>query len=421
MKEEIIRINKNTFVHLCNTKKFKSNIIAAFLLTDLNKETVTKTALIPAVLRRGTTKQKTMKEISMKMDDMYGAFFDASIDKIGDKQAVELYISSIDNDYVLSDEDLMNESLNFIYDLLYNPKLENGVFDSEYVAQEKETIRELIKGKINNKSSYATLRCIEEMFGDKPYALFKYGNEEDLEKIDAKNLYEHYKNLLETSEKHFYVSGNINPEKVKEFFYSKFEKADVEEEKIIRTKKDNITKSEVKNVIDRMNVTQGKLVLGYDVDLELTPENFYKMLVYNAILGSSSNSKLFQNVREKASLAYTTRSTYIKHKGVLLVTAGIELDKYDKALELIKIQIEDMKNGNFSNEDLKDAKVFLENLFTSCLDDQATMIELEMGQFIAGIDDDVEKMVERINNVSREDVIEVANKLSLNTNYYLTK
>ena len=244
----------------------------------------------------------------------------------------------------------------------------------------------------------------------------------DLDKIDANNLYEQYKKLLETSEKHFYISGNVDIEKLKNFFEEKFEKADISDSSnIVRTKKDDIKVQDVKNVFEHMDVTQGKLVLGYDVDVDLSAESFYKMLVYNAILGSSSNSKLFQNVREKASLAYTTRSTYIKHKGVLLVTAGIELDKHDKALELIEIQVDDMKKGNFTDEDLKDAKVFLENLFTSCLDDQTTMIELSIGQFIAGIPDDVEQMVEKIKNVSRDDVVEVANKLTLVTNYYLAK
>ena len=144
------------------------------------------------------------------------------------------------------------------------------------------------------------------------------------------------------------------------------------------------------------------------------------MTLYNTILGASSNSKLFQNVREKASLAYTTRSTYLKHKGVLFVSAGIELDKYEKALELIKIQVDDMRNGNFSDEDLIDAKVFLKNLFNSVKDDQITVIELSIGQFILGVDDTIDEMIAGFEKVTKEDVIEVANKVNLVTNYWLT-
>lgn len=414
-----MRINEKTFIHITRAENFKSNVIAAFLLVDLNKKTVTKNALIPAVLRRGTQNLQTMKDISIKMNEMYGAVFDASTDKIGDKQSIQLYISPIDNAYALEGEDLLGESLQFIYDVIFHPKLENGVFDAEYVAGEKETLRELIKGKINNKASYANFRCLEEMLGDDPYALYKYGNEADLNEITPENLYEQYQHLLKTAEIHFYISGNVDSESVKAFFLDKFERQDGPFEESIRTKKAKIGFEEEKQIIENMDVVQGKLVLGYDVDLPIGTDSLYKVLVYNAILGSSSNSKLFQNVREKASLAYTIRSSYLKHKGILLLSAGIEADKYDKALELIKVQVDDMKNGNFTDEDIQDAKVFLENLFLSCLDDQTTLIELDIGQFVAGIEDSVEEMVKKIHMVSREDIIEVGNQVKLATTYYL--
>ena len=132
------------------------------------------------------------------------------------------YTSVINNKFALNGEDLMSDALNFMYEAIYNPYLENGVFSEEYVKGEKETLREIIKGKINNKGSYAMFRCTEEMFGENPYALFKYGVEEDLEAITAENLYERYKELLETSEKHFYVCGDVNEEDIKSFFCSKF-------------------------------------------------------------------------------------------------------------------------------------------------------------------------------------------------------
>ena len=420
LKESVIRINEKVVIHFIKTDKFKSNVVAAFLLTELTRENITKNALIPAVLRRGTATLNTMKDISIKMDDLYGAIFDVSTDKIGDKQAIQLYTSVINNKFALNGEDLMSEALNFMYEAIYNPYLENGVFSEDYVRGEKETLREIIKGKINNKGAYATFRCTEEMFGDNPYALFKYGNEEDLELITAENLYAQYKHLLETSEKHFYVCGDVNEDDVKAFFCSKFEEREVSEELLKPLTKSEIKYDGVKEIVEKMDVTQGKLVLGYDVDVDLSKESFYKMTLYNTILGASSNSKLFQNVREKASLAYTTRSTYLKHKGVLFVTAGIELDKYEKALELIKIQVDDMRNGNFSDEDLIDAKVFLKNLFNSVKDDQITVIELSIGQFILGVNETIDDMIAGFEKVTREDVIEVANKVNLVTNYWLT-
>ena len=420
MKESIVRINEKVVIHFIKTDKFKSNVVAAFLLTELNRENITKNALIPAVLRRGTATLNTMKDISIKMDELYGALFDASVDKIGNNQAVQLYTSVINNKFALNDEDLMSEALNFMYEAIYNPYLENGVFSEEYVKGEKETLREIIKGKINNKPSYAMFRCTEEMYGEHPYALFKYGVEEDLESITAANLYEQYKYVLETSEKHFYICGDVNEDEVKAFFCSKFEEREVAGELLKPLAKPEIKYDGVKEVVEKMDVTQGKLVLGYDVDVDLSKESFYKMTLYNTILGASSNSKLFQNVREKASLAYTTRSTYLKHRGVLFVTAGIELDKYEKALELIKIQVDDMRKGNFSDEDIIDAKVFLKNLFNSIKDDQITIIELSIGQFVLGFDDSIDDLIAGFEKVTREDIIEMANKVNLVTNYWLT-
>ena len=141
---------------------------------------------------------------------------------------------------------------------------------------------------------------------------------------------------------------------------------------------------------------------------------------YNIILGGSANSKMFQNVREKESLAYTARSTYLKHKSALIVFAGIEIGKYDKALATIEKQVEDMRANEFSDEDIKDAKVFLENIMRSYEDSQDVLIDLSMGQHIMGMNDSIETMIQKINSVTREDILYVANNVKLNTKYFLT-
>ena len=145
MDEKLVKLDKGIFLHIINTNKFKTNLLAAFLLTDLIKDEVTTNALIPSVLKRGTKNYKTIKEISNKMDDMYGAIFDASSDKIGDNQALQFYISTIDDEYALNHEKLLFESIDFMHELIFNPKTIDGKFDEEYVNGEKEMLRELIK------------------------------------------------------------------------------------------------------------------------------------------------------------------------------------------------------------------------------------------------------------------------------------
>lgn len=414
MEEKIIELGNRRFLHVMNTNKFKTSFVAAFFLSDLIKENITINALIPAVLTRGSERYNTMKDINLKLDSLYGASMDGSSDKIGDKQALQFYITTIDDKYALNNEGLLKESVELLLDVIYNPKLVDGKFDTSYVEQEKENLKELIKGRINDKTQYAISRLIEEMFEDSPYGAFKYGNIEDLEKINSEALYEQYIKVLSNSEIHFYVVSSTEVDEKWFDVCNKYYTENIEAYDI----QTNSTPG-IRDLLERQDVTQGKLVLGYDVNVDKV-KDLYKVQVYNAILGGSSNSKMFQNVREKESLAYTARSTYLKHKSTLMIFAGIEIDKHDKALSIIEKQVEDMRNGVFSDEDIKDAKVFIENIMRSYADSQDVLIDLSMGQHVMGMKDSVETMIENINNVTREDILYVANRVSLNTKYFLT-
>ncbi len=414
MEERIVEISRNKFLHILDADKFKTSFVAGFFLTDLVKEKITMNALIPAVLTRGTNNMPTMKEINFKLDELYGAILDGSSDKIGDKQALQFFITTIDDKYALNNEKLLEESVSLMLDVIYNPKLVNGLFDEDYVAGEKENLKALIEARINDKTQYAISRCIEEMFKDEPYGAYKYGNVEDLEKITNEELYKQYKWLLSNCEIHFYVSSSSKVD------LSWFDICKQYEDINSNSSEDFYHKTgEEKDIVEHQDVTQGKLVLGYDMDVDRV-KDLYKIQVYNAILGGSPNSKMFQNVREKASLAYTARSMYLKHKKVLMIFAGIELDKYDKALEIIEQQVEDMKKGEFTDEDIRDAKVFLENMIRSYADSQDVLIDLSMGQITMGMNDTIDDMISYIKDVTRDDILYVANKVKLNTKYFLT-
>lgn len=420
MKETIIKIFDGISLHFINTDKFKTDLMAVFLITDLNKENVTKNALIPVVLRRGTNNFKTMKEIAMKLENMYGSVFDASSDKIGDKQVIQFYINSLNNTYALDAMDIQNEAADLLCDIILNPKLDGDVFDTEYVEGEKETLRELIEAKINDKATYALDRCISEMCKDEPFGLYKFGYTEDLEKINSENLYRQYKEVLKTAEIHIYISGDLDIEKLENKFREKFGKIERNfNEKKMQTVLPVIENNEFSKHVEKLDVTQGKIVIGYrasDIDLR---DDLAKATLLSTILGGTPGSKLFQNVREKASLAYTIRSTYFKHKGMLMISAGIEIDKYDEAFSLILKQVEAIKNGDVTQEELADAKSYLINNYKSFYDDQSTIINFDMGQTILENSDSIEKMVEKISAIKINDVVEIANKFKCDTTYFL--
>ena len=420
MKYKQIEIKKGIKLNVIQTNKFKTNLIAIMLTTKLDRENVTKNALIPAVLRRGTKTLKTQEEINKKLEEMYGASLDCGLDKTGDNQVLKFYIESVNDEFLpQNSEDMLKKSLEQIFEFVFNPYLENDGFKKEYVEQEKENLKQIIEGKIDNKARYALDRCIEEMYKNQPYGLYKYGYIEDMENINEKNLYEHYKKLISNCKIDIFVSGIVDEEieniiKENENI-KKLQDRNPEYNKIEILSK----KSEKENVVqESMEVTQGKLIIGMDLDVD-NEDLRYDIMIYNCIFGGSANSKLFQNVREKASLAYTASSSYYRFKNNIFINCGIEIKNYDKALEIIKQQIEDMKNGDFTEEEVEIAKNGIIASIKTIDDEQDTEITYFFSQELSNSKCNIEQYMNNIRAVTREKVIDIANKVSINTVYFL--
>jgi predicted Zn-dependent peptidase len=420
VKYNEIDIKNGIKLHTIKTEKFKTNLIAVMLTTKLDRKNITKNALIPAVLRRGTKFMQTQEEINKKMEDMYGASFDCGLDKTGDNQILKFYMETVNNEFLPQDaENMIKNSIEKIFEIIFNPYLENGVFKKEYVEQEKENIKQIIDGKIDSKARYALDRCIEEMYKNEPFGLYKFGYVEDLKNINEKNLYEYYLELIETCKIDIYISGivdenihniikqNENIEKLQE------RKPDFKEFEL--TKKEN---EEAKEIQESMEITQGKLIIGLDVNI-LDKDARYKIMIYNSLLGGSANSKLFQNVREKASLAYTASSSYYRFKNNIFINCGIDIPNYQKALEIIKKQIEDMKNGDFTDEEIENAKNGIIASIKTIDDEQDTEITYYFGQELSGTKTSLEEYIENIQKINKADVLEVAKQISINTIYFL--
>ncbi len=420
MKYKQIEIKKGIKLNVIQTNKFKTNLIAIMLTTKLDRENVTKNALIPAVLRRGTKTLKTQEEINKKLEEMYGASLDCGLDKTGDNQVLKFYIETVNDEFLpQNSEDMLKKSLEQIFEFVFNPYLENDGFKKEYVEQEKENLKQIIEGKIDNKARFALDRCIEEMYKNQPYGLYKYGYIEDMENINEKNLYEHYKKLISNCKIDIFVSGIVDEEI--ENIIKENENIKKLQDRIPEYNKIEISakKSEKENYVqDSMEVTQGKLIIGMDLDVD-NEDLRYDIMIYNCIFGGSANSKLFQNVREKASLAYTASSSYYRFKNNIFINCGIEIKNYDKALEIIKQQIEDMKNGDFTEEEVENAKNGIIASIKTIDDEQDTEITYFFSQELSNSKCNIEQYMNNIRAVTREKVIDIANKVSINTVYFL--
>lgn len=417
MTNETIELKQGIKFHKIETDKFKTNLFAVFFSLPLTRQTVTKNALIAAVLRRGTANMKTQEEISKNLEEMYGASFDCGIEKTGDSHTIKFYLESINDEFLPEKEDLLKKSLDILLDIAFNPLIESGKFKEEYVEQEKENLKQIIEGKIDNKGSYALERCIEEMYKDKAYGLYKYGYIEDLNEITPEDLYNYYKQVINECKIDIFASG-ILPQNT-ENEVQENENIIKLQERTAQIKDEKKQIPEKENVVqESMDVTQGKLVIGLDVTSNI--ENLsYITMCYNTILGGGANSKMFQNVREKASLAYTVGSNYLKRKQNIMIRAGIEIENYEKALEIIKEQLKDMEEGNFTKEDIENAKNLIIATIENIPEEQDTEISYYLGQELAGTNVSVEEYKQKIQDVTKEQIIEVAKSVKLNTVYFL--
>ena len=410
-------IKEGITLHTIKTDKFKTNLLAIFLTFPIIKDEATKNTLIALMLKRGSKLYKTREDITNKLAEMYGASLDSGIEKSGDNHILKFYLESINEEYLPKKEDLLKESVNLLFDVVFNPNIEDGKFNEEFLEQEKYSLEQIINSKIDNKAMYALNRCIEEMYENKPYGIYKYGYVEDLKNIDGHNLYEQYKNIISTCKIDIFVSGNNGNVDNYIMENDMIKELNEREPKYVTEGKSSNENNE-KYIEEKMDVKQGKLVIGTDI------KNFgkdfrYSAQVYNAILGGSANSKLFQNVREKASLAYTVSSNYMKLKSNIFIRAGIEIENYEKALNIIKEQIEEMKQGEFSDEDIINAKRIITAGIKNIKEEQDIEISYYYGQELSNVKTSIPEYLKSIEEVSKQDIIDVANNININTIYFL--
>ncbi|MBE5821635.1 MAG: insulinase family protein [Clostridiales bacterium] len=420
MEPKIINFKNNIDIHYLKDNKYKTNFISVILTVPLNRETVTTNALIPAVLRRGTKRLDSMKKLEIEMEEMYGASLDCGLDKAGKNHVLKFYIETAKDEMV--GENLFEKAIQNISEIILNPYLENGLFKEEYVVQEKKTLEILINDKINDKTSYARVRCIEEMFNNKDYGIYVYGYTDDLNKITNEMLYNQYVNILKTAKIDIFVYTNESEDNVKELFHKYFSNSYLEERKIIYNVENCFpTIKEKENIVNEsLDINQGKLVIGATIENEneFTP---YQKTIANAVLGVGANSKMFRYVREKEHLAYSAASSYIRNANTILIFAGIELNNYDKAVTVIKKQIDNMKKGEITAKELQDAKSVIINSYKTLFDEQYRIINYYINQCLSNSNVNIEETIKEIENVKMEDVIKVANSIKIDTIYYLKK
>ncbi|WP_304340751.1 EF-P 5-aminopentanol modification-associated protein YfmF [Metaclostridioides mangenotii] len=412
-----VDLGNNINLTLIKTSKFKTNLVSVYIQRELDREDVTKNALLPSVITSGSNKYPTLREISHKLDSLYGASLLSNAGKRSEKQILEFKILGINDRFI--DEDIFKDMIEFLNEIINNPFIEGKGFKEEYLDLEKQNLRDKIKAAINDKKSYAQNKCVETMCKDERYSIDENGYEDDIDSITAVDLYNYYKNILKTSPIDIVVEGNFDEDFVSEAIKQNFK---FERGEIIEIPRGEFSKKvdEVKIVEEKMDITQGKLVMGYRANVDyMDNDKYYSLVVGNSVFGGGAHSKLFNNVREKESLCYYVYSSVEKYKSIMFVSSGIEAQNYEKAVKIIKEQLEDLKNGKITDQEISNSKSALINSAKSVTDNIGGMSEFSFAQSLAKTNSTVEDLIKSIDKVTVDDIVNAVKDIELDTVYFL--
>jgi predicted Zn-dependent peptidase len=410
-------VDQGIGVYVYPTDRFKTITLYAAWITDLRAETAALTALVPYCLRRGTVRWPTFSAMEGRLDDLYGASFRADVGKLGDKQLLSFRLEVVDGRYLPGHPDTLAQALDFLAEVMQRPALHGGLFPDDVVNQEKEMLRRQIESLLNDKAQFATQRCLETMAQGRPFGIRRYGRARDLESIDSERVTAWWQAGQAQWPLVVFAVGGVDPARVAELVHNAWPgRSNAAWGRV----EPFHPRSEPHTVVERQEVQQGKLVLGFGTRTRLVDPMYPAMVMYAGILGGFPHSKLFVNVREKASLAYYAYARLDGMLGLMLVGAGIEFAHYDAALDIIRRQVDDLARGVISDDEMDLTLRGLVNELHSEADSPSALIGRELELRVLGGGPTSDELEAALSRVTRAEVQEAARAVTLDTVYFLT-
>lgn len=411
-----INIAKGVNVHVNETTQFKT-INFSFKFKDrLTPEKASARSILANVLQHSNEVYPSHTALRMVLDDLYGTSLYIDSSKRGNEHIVTLNVETV-NDQYLSEEGVLEKVLNLMYLVLFKPNMENGHFKESIFLREKQTIKERIESIFDEKTRYAQQRMMELALPGHPASIQANGSLEEVQKVTNEQLVKEYRTLLNNNEIEIYVVGDIKPDMIasyiKEYFHFEDREQPVEGPSI------QLTSPETSRVIEYEDMKQGKLHMAFFTPITFRNEKFPVMQLMNGVLGGYAHSKLFVNIREKESMAYYVSSSYASQFGLMFVLAGIDSKLEGKAVKLILEQLEEVKRANISDVELDQTKALLINQLKEALDSARGQIDI-YDQYME-LDEAFEPayLISKWDAVTKEDIAEAAQQLSLEMTYFL--
>lgn len=409
-------IMDNVYLTYVPSEKFKTSFLSAQMVMPLKKDTAGLNALLVNVLNRGTLRCPDMTALSRQLDLLYGARLEPTVRKKGENQVFGFVASCVDDRLLPGGERLIEPLADLMGELLLRPATRNGRLRGDYVESERANLADLIRSDINDKRSYAARRLMEEMCAGEPYGVGRLGSARDVERISLQRLNSHYQSILPVARLELFYCGSAPEKRVAGTFTRAFaglprQGAQVEPAPTLRLP----APERCRLVEEEMDVTQGKLCLGFRTDSDDVPAT----MLMNAMFGGTSNAKLFLNVREKLSLCYYASSAYHRKKGLITVSSGIEFENYQRAVDEIMAQLEALRLGDWEEWELQGARSSLRSALRSMEDSAGALEDFTMGQMATGSDETIPGLMAALEAVTEDRVRQAAACVRPDTIYFL--
>lgn len=410
------QINMGSYnLHIIKTKKFKTITVEVNFRRKLKKEEITIRNLLKAVLLQTTKDLKTEQELIRETENLYDLKLISSNMRIGNYSNLSFKVRFLNEKYT---EKSMNEySIALLMDILFNPNVLDGKFMDNDVKKCKSKLEKSIQKLTDNKLKYTLIKLLETT-KDMPYSYNSFGYLEDLNQITSKSLYEYYQSVLANDFVDVFVVGDVDTNEIKEILKKYFKVNTFKKEKKDILVKELTPRKRIKKVTEEYQANQSQLTLFCTMNNLTEYERKYVLLVYNEMLGGSSNSLLFDTVREKNSYAYYINSNQKAYDNILMIYSGIEPGNSNNVLKLIKKTLQEVTKGKFLDESLNNAKATIIASIKASTDSPTGIINTYYAKKLVN-SDSFEKRIEEITKVSKEDIINLSKKIAMHTVYLL--
>ena len=401
----------------CRDSRFKQGCLSLQLVQPMQAETAAMNALLPSVLLRGTRRCPDLRAITARLDELYGAAVSPLVRRIGDYQTTGLFCGFMDDRFALPGDRVLEPMIAFLEELLLDSPLEEGGFLNSFVESEKKNLIATIESELNDKRVYAMNQLLRIMCKNDTFGLPRLGDTGDVAAIGAKPLYAYYQQLLRTAPMEIFFVGSAEPETVAKLLMPLLNK--LSRQVVPLAPQTGFHTCEGSDVVQTMDVSQGKLCMGFTTGITNRCPEFPAMQLLNTLLGAGMTSKLFVNIREKMSLCYSIGSGYYGSKGIVTVSAGIDFDKKELVREEVLRQLEACKAGDITQAELTAAREALINSLRSTNDAPGAIEGYYSTGALSGLGMTPEEYMEKLRLVTLEEVVAAARTLTLHTTYFL--